>query len=132
MLKGKFHSMNALGESDDRKYSIEHLNTSFISKTSSYLNTKKKECIKLEERTKMLQNTHDKLRLQINRSKELRDYVINEEQSIMEVYNWYHKLKEELMENYNISIDDVHKFARVIYEFSKSGYDPIPYLKRIF
>ena len=132
MLKGKFHSMNALGESDDRKYSIEHLNTSFISKTSSYLNTKKKECIKLEERTKMLQNTHDKLRLQINRSKELRDYVINEEQSIMEVYNWYHKLKEELMENYNISIDDVHKFARVTYEFSKSGYDPIPYLKRIF
>ena len=124
--------MNALGESDDRKYSIEHLNTSFISKTSSYLNTKKKECIKLEERTKMLQNTHDKLRLQINRSKELKDYVVNEEQSIMEVYNWYHKLKEELMENYNIPIDDVHKFARVTYEFSKSGYDPIPYLKRIF
>jgi len=47
----------------------------------------------------------------------------------MEVYDWYHKLKEELMDNYNISIDDVHKFARVIYEFSKSVYDATHILK---
>ncbi len=46
----------------------------------------------------------------------------------MEVYNWYHKLKNS-MENYNIPIDVVHKFARAIYEFGKSGYDVIHILK---
>lgn len=38
-------------------------------------------------------------------------------------------MKEELKSNYNISIDDIHKFARVIYEFSKSGYDATYILK---
>ena len=85
--------------------------------------------MKVEERTKVLQNTHDKLMSQINRSQALRDYVVNEEQSIMEVYNWYHKLKNSLMDNYSISIDDVYKFAKVIYEFSNRGYDVIYILK---
>jgi hypothetical protein len=55
--------------------------------------------------------------------------VIDEEQSIMEVYNWYHELKNALMKDYNIPIEDVHKFARVIHEFSKRGYDAIYILK---
>jgi hypothetical protein len=107
------------------KYLVGHLNMSFISKISSYINTKKKECVKLEGRIKMLQNTEDKLRSQINKSQVLRDHLVNEEEpAIMEMYNWCHKLKNSLMENYNISIDDaVHEFARVIHEFSKSGYD---------
>ena len=81
------YEYNAHGRSHDRKYFTEHLNISFISKISSHINTKKKECIKLEERTKVLQNTLDKLRSQINRTQALRDCVINEEQSIMEVYD---------------------------------------------
>ena len=85
--------------------------------------------MKVEEHTKVLQNKLDKLRSQINKSQALRDYVVNEEQSIMEVYNWYHKLKNSLMDNYSIPIDDVYKFAKVIYEFSNSGYDVIYILK---
>ena len=78
----------------------------------------------LEECNKVLLNTDNKLRSQIDRSRALRDYVVKEEQSIMKMYNWYHELKNSLMENYNISIeDDIHEFARVIHEFSKSGYD---------
>jgi hypothetical protein len=79
--------------------------------------------MKLEERNKVLLNTDNKLRSQIDRSRALRDYVVKEEQSIMKMYNWYHELKNSLMENYNIAIEDVHEFARVIHEFSKSGYD---------
>ena len=38
-------------------------------------------------------------------------------------------MKDSLKNNYNISIDDIYKFARVIYEFSKSGYDATYILK---
>ena len=49
----------------------------------------------------------------------------------MEVYDWYHGLKNALKENYNIPIEDVHKFARVINEFRNNGYD-ITYILREF
>lgn len=113
----------------NRKYLIKNPNFSFISKLSSHINTKKKESMELEERIKGQQNKLEQLNLQIDRSQTLRNHVIDEEQSIMEVYNWYYELKNELMKNYNIPIEDVHKFARVIHEFSKSEYDAIYILK---
>jgi len=113
----------------NKKYLIENPNFSFISKLSSHINTKKKKCMEFEERIKGQQNKLEQLNLQIDRSQALRNYVIDEEQSIMEVYNWYHELKNALMNDYNIPIEDVHKFARVIHEFSKSGYDAIYILK---
>lgn len=113
----------------NRKYLIENPNFSFISKLSSHINTKKKEFMVLEERIKGQQNKLEQLNLQIDNSQALRNHVIDEEQSIMEVYNWYYELKNALMKNYNIPIEDVHKFARVIHEFSKSGYDTIRILK---
>lgn len=113
---------DAPGQSCSAKL-IGQLNMTFIWKISSYIDTEKKKCMKLEERNKVLLNTDNKLRSQIDRSRALRDYVVKEEQSIMKMYNWYHELKNSLMENYNIAIEDVHEFARVIHEFSKSGYD---------
>lgn len=109
---------------------MENPNISFISTLSSHVNAKKKESIKLEEHIIVQQYNLEKINLQINKSQVLRDYVINEEQYTMEGYDWYHGLKNALKENYNIPIEDVHKFAGIINEFRNRGYD-VTYILRI-
>ncbi len=101
--KADQHHGNKPSLSRDIKYLMENPNISFITTLSSHVNAKKKESIKLEEHIKIQQYNLEKINLQINKSQELRDYVINEEQYIMEMYDWYHGLKNALKEKLQYS-----------------------------
>jgi hypothetical protein len=95
----------------------------FISQISNFISQKKKECSKIN---------HQKIRLEeeINRKILQRDQVkdnlaafFEKEKYVKDYLHWFYKLKIELWDNYNIRIEDISNFAKVIDDFKNHNYD---------
>ena len=95
----------------------------FISQISNFISQKKKECIEINFRKIRLEEEIRNKILQRDQVKDNLADIIKKEKYIKNFVQWFYKLKKELWDNYNIRINDISNFAKVIDDFKNHNYD---------
>ena len=95
----------------------------FISQISNFIAQKKKECIEIDHRKIRLEEEIKRKILQRDQVKDNLADIFKKEKYVKNFLQWFYKLKKELWDNYNIRINDISNFAKVINDFKNHNYD---------
>jgi phage shock protein A len=112
-----------LSKLDNESITKHDIQIPFISQISYYIDQKKKEVIKFEKLEKELSTTVNRLQIQKNQLADNIYKAIQKEEFIMRYFKWFYNLKKELLNEYNINIEDFKIFAKIINDFKNYNFD---------
>jgi hypothetical protein len=107
-----------------RPHSANRAKIPFISQVSDFIAQRKKECIELKKYKTYLESETKGLERQINQMNDSLGKTIKKEWRVMHYLGWFYKLKQELWSRYDIRVEEIHRFAKVINDFKNHNYDP--------
>jgi hypothetical protein len=112
-----------------RPHSANRAKIPFISQVSDFIAQRKKECIELKKYKTHLESQTKRLELQINRLKDNLGKTIKKESRVMHYLDWFYELKQELWNRYDIRIEEITRFAKVINDFGNHNFNPYEIIK---
>lgn len=106
------------------KESLKEIVIPFISQISYHISKKKKENKELENYENTLKENIKNLQIQKNAEAESLNQIIKEEKFVISYLDFFSKLKKELVEKYNIRLEeDIQGFSQLINDFKDHGYE---------
>jgi hypothetical protein len=123
--KSNLSSNNLLTPFNTEKKSFfdDKIKIPFISQISNFITQKKKECIEINHQKIRLEEEIKRKILQRDQIKNNLADIIKKEKYIKNYLQWFYKLKKVLWDSYNIRINDISNFAKVINDFKNHNYD---------
>ncbi len=113
-----------------QKMSLKEIVIPFISQISYYISQKKKEDKELDNHQNILKDDIKKLQIQKNTVVDSLSQIIRKEKFAISYLNFFNKLKKELLENYDIKIeDDIQNFSQLLIDFKEHGYNAAEIIK---